>query len=140
MTSKFDKLISSDPIDQLTARVISKGTPPVGDRIDSTQMRWAAPPECKPYLGPDEHNLTGRRFGQLTVYGCFGKSRSATGMRWVVKCVCGYYEVRRTAYLKKESTGGRTMCCTQCDYVEELRSGRINNTIRAEKRREKGYE
>lgn len=78
---------------------------------------------------PEFVDLTGIRSGRLTVLG-IAVDVSANGTRWVVRCVCGSYELRRTRYLKAcaagEKTGDDEPMCGSCSYTKKLRQGYHN--------------
>ena len=70
---------------------------------------------CPPILPTSEHawrnileDLTGARQGKLTVVG-FSEGLKA---RWVVKCECGFYEIRTTQAIKNPNNGND--CCSEC--------------------------
>ena len=65
---------------------------------------------------PSFTDLTGSRFGRFTVVGL---ARGFKG-RWVVRCVCGKYEMRRQkAIINKENYGD---CCQICRHLQFLKS------------------
>lgn len=81
------------------------------------RQRWRAPPAP---LAPRPHNvqdLTGRPFGRMTVIG-YHKSKAGLGALWLVRCVCGYYELRRS---KAIVNSGAEQSCSECTRLEHLR-------------------
>jgi hypothetical protein len=66
-----------------------------------------SPPKLKP-LPPNATNLAGLRFGRFRVVGM----QAGVSGRWVVRCDCGNYEIRRAkAILNPDNWGDR---CTYC--------------------------
>lgn len=70
---------------------------------------------CPPILPESEHekrnvteDLTGHRQGRFSVVG-FAAGVKA---RWVVKCDCGFFEIRSTQALKNPNNGKD--CCSEC--------------------------
>jgi hypothetical protein len=55
-------------------------------------------------------DLTGRRFGRLTVVGISAEVVA----RWVVRCVCGSYGLRTARAIKKADEDA---CCHQCHLL-----------------------
>lgn len=68
-------------------------------------------------------DYTGLRVGKLTVIGLSALTGSSSA-RWVVRCVCGIYEHRKTSRIKTMTPDDRSAQCQQCDYVAGIRSGR----------------
>lgn len=88
-------------------------------------LRRDAPFKTKPYPGRalGKEDLTGQRFNKLTVIGYLAEQPSNNSGRWVVRCVCGYYEIRKGKALKSPKYQERASC-SLCDYNKELREGR----------------
>lgn len=103
MKNTFDAILASVPLNSTAAKVTSHGEhwrpeKPIPPHI----QHWDAPPPMKPFDGNPVHtDFTGKKFGRFTVVGVLnlpgGKNR---GMRWVVKCNCGDYEVRATQAIR----------------------------------------
>lgn len=117
------------PLDAKTAKVLGGGVhwrpevkaPPNYVREEEgTLPTRPIPPETR--LSPSFEDLTGRRFGSLVVKGLGLLSKPA---RWVVRCDCGAYEHRKTIALR--SLSPERLCCSHCDYLRELKAGRITN-------------
>jgi hypothetical protein len=62
------------------------------------ETRYAGPSQLTEFRGPKEHNLTGQRFGELEVVG------DVRSRRWMCRCKCGWYVVKRSIYLLKRTT------------------------------------
>jgi hypothetical protein len=98
--------VKGAPVDRTAALVTSKRRGKYDDTAHIPQTRWHSevPPPMRhpdPGMRPGT-NLTGRRFGWLTVVGQLdykaadrdsGKRRRH-GAHWVVRCDCGKYETR----------------------------------------------
>lgn len=77
---------------------------------------------------PGAKDVTGLRVGRLTVVGYWGRNSNGgkgTGARhrWVVRCDCGMYSVRRVTSLQKSLTAGRSDCCQRCKALDAIWSG-----------------
>jgi hypothetical protein len=84
-----------------------------------TCEHWDAAPTLPPCpVGcPD---LTGTRFGRLTVVGYYGPKRgSDKGTRWLVRCACGAHEVRRAKVIKSPGTGFHA--CRKCGFQKHVK-------------------
>lgn len=77
---------------------------------------------------PNFQNLIGVRKGWLTVVAYAGSSRpnqralgtkGAGGARWIVRCVCGRYELRRTRALGPKSNSDRCGPCDKLRWMQE---------------------
>ena len=64
-------------------------------------------------------DLTGMRAGRLTVVGKQPKIGKRGGGKWVCRCDCGRYVVRKAKSIK-ENIGG--MRCDECDYLRGMKS------------------
>lgn len=68
-------------------------------------------PAMKPVISGE--NFTGFRFGKFVVLGLLDRVKkcTSTGAAWVVRCDCGYHEVRTIRALRR----GLGNCCDACD-------------------------
>lgn len=109
----FDKILSSTPLNSTAGRVTSKGTHYTPEIEFGTHKHFDAPPPMK-RVPSDAEDLTGRKFGRLTVVGLGDTKRGngSVGGSWVVRCACGDYEHRRRkAILNPENTGDKCRVC-----------------------------
>lgn len=97
----FDFIATSRPVDQVAARVLSPGEHYDPGKCQSHAMHSDLPIPTRPFPGLKEHNLTGFRKGSLVVKG-YAAEQDLKGKksRWVVRCDCGYYEIRTAKSLK----------------------------------------
>lgn len=70
------------------------------------------------------YDFTNTRIGRLTVIGYWGRNDSphsgtAARHRWVVRCDCGIYSIRREEKIKKRNPKDS---CSRCKYISELKS------------------
>lgn len=116
----IDDLHARVPVDFIAARIFSKGTDFVtkkniqGEESDTPiQTR----PITKEFLNNlDFSDLTGVKFGRLKVVGLH---HSKTG-RWVCRCVCGKYVVRKSRSIKNpENYGDRCGECQELAYQKK---------------------
>lgn len=106
------------PIDKIAALVVHKPKEQTRDfrRIEG-YISSMSPLPLGVFNGIKEHDLTGVKYGRLTVIG-FALFRpnnwktSTNSARWVVKCSCGRYEIRTTKSIKKAYT--QSARCREC--------------------------
>ena len=65
------------------------------------------------YSNPSFIDITGRKYGRLTVLGL----SADVPKRWVVRCDCGKYSMRQTKSLRLLNQ----MMCDECTKVERMR-------------------
>jgi hypothetical protein len=107
------------PVNKLAKFVVSKNREH-GSRFYCKDVICSmAPLPFKGHNGPAEHDLTGRRVGRFVVLGVAlflaGKKRER---RWVVKCVCGRYQMLSAKAIKKKHD---FMACVECNKTNHLR-------------------
>ncbi|MGR9274699.1 hypothetical protein ACU8KI_08815 [Rhizobium leguminosarum] len=121
------------PSDKVAGRVAGRGahfewSPPETSIHSRDPIPYRQPTEAETIL-PSFVDLAGLKSGRLTVMGIAVESISP-GQRWVVRCVCGSYEVRRARYLKAcaagQKTGDNEAMCLACAYTRRLQNGRFN--------------
>lgn len=141
MSDNFDKVVSSVPVNKQSSIVTSKGV----ERIKRPKTRrgqqiFDVCPDIFDFRGPDSDNLTGKRFGYFTVVGFRPRQEKMKLLKsggailtknnkpgmWVVRCDCGYYEVRSKKALTRPSKFENLMC-TECQYVEWVKNGKVKN-------------
>ena len=102
----------SRPIDGNAARVARKGIDYRPDKKVTT-LDSAYPIEAQT-PPPQSEDLTGVKFGRFVVVGYYAK-----GGKWVCKCSCGRYAIRRTkAIFNKENTQDRCQYCRQLAFLK----------------------
>lgn len=73
--------------------------------------------------------LFGEVIGRLTVVGLYDGPQEVKKTRWVVKCVCGAYELRSPAFIKKcldgRNPGDDEPMCSWCNHTNKLRKGHV---------------
>lgn len=116
-TTNFDSIAASVPVDGTAVNVVSRGEHYEG-RVPAWHLHWKAPPLAIDEKPHNAENLEGVRFGLMQVVRFYSRSYGhPKGCRWVVRCNCGDYEVRRTAAIKKADTEHR---CQACDWVRHV--------------------
>lgn len=95
------------PVDKTAALVISRGES-FSYRRSLTSNDSEMPLETKeiPEGTPD---FRGKKFGRMTVIGYSATKRK----RWVCRCVCGTYTLRRLEVVEK---GDEKNTCDQCNF------------------------
>lgn len=109
------------PIDKEAARVVSGGVHE--DLKISPALHESDIPIPTRQLPPRHRNLAGTRAGRLTVIGYWGRNESthsgtAARHRWVVRCDCGTYAIRREQKLKVSNPEDG---CSRCKYIASLK-------------------
>jgi 5-methylcytosine-specific restriction protein A len=122
--SVFDEIAKRTPINRPTLNVASEGNHFSFDSKYLNNVRSDIPlPITTRQLSAGKEDMTGRVFGRLTVIGQADRPTNAWGkMRWVVRCACGFYELRRSSGLRE----GRmeAQMCSACQQLEERKAGR----------------
>lgn len=113
-TTDFDRIASSAPLNTDAAKTY--GMTGTGDLEYHTRARqhWDAPPKTMPVPKGTE-DRTGTKFGKFRVVGLLG-SKNAKGSLWLVRCLCGQYESRRSRSIGREVNAND--CCTRCRRIE----------------------
>lgn len=100
------------PVNRLAAEVTGKGVH-YEPQKKIAQQHW----EIQPPTIPTPRNirdLSGIRFGRFTVLGLY----SGGGGLWVVRCVCGDFETRRSRAINNpRNTRDR---CDKCSHLRHL--------------------
>lgn len=121
----FEKIAASVPQNATAGRVVSQRGEHYEPKIDHGDKPHSATPIATRRLGPGELDLTGRRFGRLVT---IGRALKKIGQKtWVVRCVCGSYELRSTGAIKKQTErpekrhGRPDDRCDACWHLEAMR-------------------
>lgn len=113
----FDGTIP-DPLDKQAAMMFAKGEKHrVG--LSNNRFHSDAPPRVQPWLNANRRNpaddLTGRTVGRLTVIG-YAAEHSG---KWVVRCVCGLYELRSAKAVKNPANDRDA--CADCRTLDQAK-------------------
>lgn len=116
------------PIDKTAALVTSPGVHYEPD-LSATGRADSELPIQTTQVPFRARDLTGLKFGRFTVIGFHSKKKNSTGgvkfQRWVVKCACGIYSVRRgNAILSNKDPN------ESCDRCFHLRTVQFRAGIR----------
>lgn len=120
MKKDYSFTLTNKPVNSTAARVMSKGEHcPIEEKISKKpwHVYQDTCPPLEKYIGPKEHDLTGKEFGKLTVVGYGGKG--AQGARWRCLCSCGKY----VSYTAKTLKRGVNTKCDRCHTLDEMRTG-----------------
>jgi hypothetical protein len=136
-TTNFDAIAAAAPLNR-TASTVRDGS---GDTWEPTmksgQKHWKAPPlPLEPFIAvPGSKwliDLTGRQVGRLTVVRYHGRSGVSTPEpMWLVRCVCGDYELRRAKSIIKETENDP--CCLICRANDRLRTRTSKTCTKADR-------
>ena len=125
MSQVFDKLLASRPVNQAAARTMGRGVHYEPDKI-IIQCHWTAPPATISVSQVTDLrfiDLSGVKFGRLTVIGYLGKPNPKKSARWLVRCACGDYESRASKAIRNpENRGDR---CDKCRHLAFLKRREI---------------
>jgi hypothetical protein len=84
-------------------------------------------PDVDQLRQPGFVDLSGVSIGRLRVIG-IAELRTCNGQNWVVRCVCGNYETRKTKYIKKcrsgDNPGEFEPMCSWCLNTRRLQMGK----------------
>jgi hypothetical protein len=109
----LDDLHARRPIDKTAAMVLAKGESFVSKK-KIVAVHRDAPIKTKPTPYNSE-DLTGAQFGSFTVCGLSVNHKG----KWVVRCRCGRWSLRRAAAIKNPANEGD--CCEECRQLVYLR-------------------
>lgn len=91
-----------------------------------TPLPWRLATEAE-LANPLWVELFGEVVGRLTVVGVYAGDKQSEYARWVVKCVCGAYEVRRARYIKAcldgHNPGEDEPMCQWCQRTNSINKG-----------------
>lgn len=122
-TVDYDRLGASAPINRQAAVMrdgggVAPGMPEFADH-------WDAPPKQERMPSADTPRLEGRVFGEgMRVVRYHG--RRADSARWLVRCACGAYELRRTRSIV---TALADQVCQACTWSRRLRQRWNRETV-----------
>ena len=122
------------PSDKTAAVVGGKGVHYEFQPADATKVHSQVPLPTRIANGRDRGrpnfvDLTGAQIGRLKVVGISAeiKENDQNKIRWVVRCVCGTYEMRRSGYIKRcieeNNTGEDEPMCSWCANTRKLQLG-----------------
>lgn len=127
MSTIWERLATSTPINRMAVRGISAdvyGVSDQGRKLPYDFVRSHEPLPVRPY--PDSalksDDLTGQRVNRLTVVGMHVDPGGKNAARWVVKCLCGWYETRTAKALRDPIYFKRAMC-SDCDFKQGIKEG-----------------
>lgn len=125
MKDLFDRIAASVPLNVTAATVVSSGEH--YEPKFTNQAHWKEPPPIRPFpkhAPTSLPNFTGKQHGRLRVLGLHRHpdGNKNAGLRWVVRCVCGRYELRSTKALKAErvTDDGQGDRCQACVHTRKL--------------------
>ena len=72
-------------------------------------------PPTQTYKGYKSNDLTGLKFGTLTVIGVFILQNPKKKLKWLTQCLCGYYVVRNSNVIKRKVKHKEQDTCQRCN-------------------------
>lgn len=133
----FDDVAPLNPADKTAGMVAGQGEH-FEIKVNETQKHQSTPIKTAPITQdildqPTFVDFSGSKFGRLTVIGKAAEGRArpvgaknyGQNRNWVVRCVCGSYEIRKNKALKRFKAGENleNARCRWCDKTENLRNG-----------------
>ena len=128
-TTNLDAIITSAPLNGTAARVLSqRGEHYYIELKPSPHKHWDIPPamlsvaemtRLNPQHGAMARATIGRRFGRLTVVGYPEEQNPKKKARWVVRCTCGSYEIRKMPSIKRGAAEAMCMKCEKVEYFKD---------------------
>lgn len=107
--AKSENIAKARPVDTTAALVVSKGTHYRSPKkLNVLESDNPLPLRVSPSNAED---LTGRVVGRLTVVGSFQGGKG----RWVCRCLCGRYTIRRGKSITNDNNG--TDRCELCRHA-----------------------
>lgn len=117
----MEEIARRRPVDATAARVTQPG--PRGLEIGKRGELCSPTPFPMRPVPTQTPDLTGRRCGQLTVVGLAvqqgGSGTSGVRSRWVCRCVCGYYAMRKARAITNPDNQVHERC-ERCRQVANL--------------------
>lgn len=114
------------PINRQAAASIGRGREEFPERVEAWHEHQRVPFPTKALPETIAEDLTGRIVGRLTVIGLLDQrahyGRPSKGARWVVRCVCGAYELRRSAVLIDPAYAPKARCA-ECERTRKIQEG-----------------
>ncbi|HEY4356004.1 MAG TPA: hypothetical protein VGN16_09675 [Acidobacteriaceae bacterium] len=128
MATIWERLATSTPINRQAVKAVTArgGWEPAKQLKPYGYIRSDAPMVTRPFpvTSDKKDDLTGLKVGRLTVIGMSFISAHGKGASWVVRCLCGWYEVRKAKALRDPAYSKKAMC-SECDYMANLRAGNV---------------
>jgi len=115
----FDRIMTSTPVNRSAALAVSGKGEHFEPKVKIACEHHDIPPKTVPVPTNIAEDLTGRKWGRMTVVGYLRSSTNNTGGAvWLARCACGAYETRRTKPIKNASPRDR---CTKCNALRSIR-------------------
>ena len=128
------KPIPAKGINGTAVRVLSKNRDKQVEFGKTHHISSSSPLPMRPYVGDPKRNLTGKKIGRFEVIGVFifkpnNKKKYRKGIKWVVRCNCGRYEVMTHKGINHVLEHGckYEMKCQACRKTEILNRESVNN-------------
>ena len=124
-TMDFDAVAASTPLDA-TASAVRDGSGEIYEvRVPAHIAHFIAPPRPQMDRPDDVEDLTGIQRGRFTVIRYHSPAKD--GGKWLVRCACGDYELRRAKAIRRGDD--QDMSCFCCVHTDTLRRrGSSQNT------------
>ena len=118
----LDRIFASAPNGRTAAAVTSESADRYESPVKPGCLHWDAPPRTRgpsaeEIICPSFTDMTGVKFGRMTVIGIFADSVT-NAQQWVVRCVCGHYEARRAKAIRNPANSADA--CVHCRHVAFL--------------------
>lgn len=127
-TTNFDAIAAAAPLDARASAVRDGGGDHWTATLPADVEHWSAPPLPEDERPRDVADISGLVVGRLTVVR-YHRTRPSGGRRsrWLVRCQCGDYELRKTRAVTNAKHPDQMMCFA-CQAVETLRNAGRRDT------------
>lgn len=115
-TMNFDAIAAAAPLDRQASTVRDGSGDLWAPPEEEGRLHWKAPPVPTAERPENAEDLTGLPFGRgMKVIAYFGSIKG--NARWIVRCACGDYELRRAKAIKNATPDH---CCHDCNYLQHM--------------------
>lgn len=116
----MDKYKAQIPVDSVALKVMLGGEDYVSAKCYGNTRHWKNMPPTRNVVRGTT-NLSGTTFGRFMVVGLSAHKNLNKHAVWVVRCICGDYEVRSAKAMK--NLDNKDDCCLECKHVRKMKNG-----------------
>lgn len=144
-TTNFDAIAAAAPLNR-EASTVRDGSGDIWSEPDVSggQLHWKEPPQPLEARPKGVGDISGAKYGRLTVVRYHGRSGVSTPVRvWLVRCACGDYEVRREKSIIRALQGDTPPVtehsCRVCEHVQILQLKARSKSTKKRRRQDAGF-
>jgi hypothetical protein len=132
LTMNFDAVVTAAPLDA-KASIVRDGSGDLYEvRVPAHVEHYKAPPKAQMPRPEGVEDLTGFSRGRFTAVRYHSPCKD--GGKWLVRCTCGDYEIRRAKALR--SGDEQDLSCFICLHTDTLRKRGSSTNTRARRRQD----